>query len=188
MAASIDDPAAFGEIATAHADAVYQYLARRVGHGLAEDLTAEVFLSAFRARSTYQPEFPTVLPWLYGVASNVLRNHQRSELRRLDMLGRMAAESRFMGSSAESIDDAVIFAAAAQRVAAAVTALQPDWRDVVLLIAVQGLSYEDAALAVNAPVGTVRSRLFRAREQLRRELADVLSTKSPSYDERGHHD
>jgi len=164
MAASIDDPAAFGEIATAHADAVYQYLARRVGHGLAEDLTAEVFLSAFRARSTYQPEFPTVLPWLYGVASNVLRNHQRSELRRLDMLGRMAAESRFMGSSAESIDDAVIFAAAAQRVAAAVTALQPDWRDVVLLIAVQGLSYEDAALAVNAPVGTVRSRLFRARE------------------------
>jgi RNA polymerase sigma factor (sigma-70 family) len=187
MATSIDDPVAFGEIAAAHTESVYRYLARRVGHGLAEDLTAEVFLTAFRARKTYRPEFPTVLPWLYGVATNVLRNHQRSELRRLDMLGRMAAESRFVSSVAASIDDAVIFAATAQSVAAAMVALQSDWRDVVLLIAVQGLSYEDAALALNVPVGTVRSRLFRAREQLRRELAEVLSTRSHSHDERDHH-
>lgn len=173
IGASLDNPGAFGTIATSYVRTISRYVAHRVGHELAEDLTAEVFLTAFRARRAYRHEQSSALPWLYGVAANVVRNHQRSEQRRLHALGRMAAERRFTASAEESVDEALAAASEIQRVAAALGELPADWRETVVLVAVEGLSYEEAALAAGVPVGTIRSRLSRARQQLRRVLADA---------------
>ena len=74
---SLVEPARFGEIFDRHAEVVFRYLARRIGPDDANDLLAEVFLSAFEARFRYDSDFSTALPWLYGIASNRLRKHFR---------------------------------------------------------------------------------------------------------------
>jgi DNA-directed RNA polymerase specialized sigma24 family protein len=86
LAASVVAPAMFTVLVDAYSDAIYRYLVRRVGLSEAEDLAAESFLRAFRARGTYRPIYPTALPWLYGIATNLVRDHTRAEQRRLEVL------------------------------------------------------------------------------------------------------
>lgn len=169
LAESIHDPSAFAILVDTYGDVIYRYLARRVGATEAEDLAAETFLRAFRSRRGYRPDNPTALPWLYGIATNLVRDHASAERRRLDLLARMV-ETASVDSRVEDVDDAVAAAALLPTVARAITELPGDVRDLVVLIAVEGLSYEETAQTLGIPVGTVRSRLSRTRIQLRRSL------------------
>lgn len=142
------------------------YLTRRVGPVDAEDLAADTFLTAFSRRTHYVSVHGSALPWLYGIATNLVRNHSRSERRRIEFLSRMAAaEGRGIADDtnerrAEAVDDL-------QRLALGLANLADGARDVVMLVAIEGLSYEEASVALGVPVGTVRSRLSRARDHLR---------------------
>jgi len=170
IAASLTDPARFALIFDRHYDAIHRYLARRLGGALAEDLTATVFLKAFESRHRFRPSASSAAPWLYGIASNVLRRHGRTELRRLRAYARLRH-----GESAEldtgAVADRADAASAAPRVYLALAALQEAERTTLLLVAWEDLTYEEVAVSLDIPVGTVRSRLHRARGRLRELLS-----------------
>jgi RNA polymerase sigma factor (sigma-70 family) len=160
------DRDAFGELFERHGTVVYNYCFRRVGSwAVAEDLLSVVFLEAWRRRDKELPP-GKVLPWLYGIATNVVRNQRRSERRYVAALSRAARPERepdFAGGAAERLDDE----RRARVVLDLLGKLPKREQDVFVLCAVEELSYEDAALALEVPVGTVRSRLSRARSRLR---------------------
>ena len=164
VTASVHDPASFGAVFDRHARVVHAYLARRLGDDRADDATAETFRIAFERRAAFDAVRGDVRPWLLGIATNQVRRHQRDEERRLRALGRVASE----GPSAEPGPPA------SPAVGAALAALEPGDRDVVLLVAWEDLTYEQVAGALEIPVGTVRSRLHRARRLLRAALAAHL--------------
>jgi RNA polymerase sigma factor (sigma-70 family) len=170
IAASLTDPARFALIFDRHYDAIHRYLTRRVGWGLAEDLTATVFLKAFESRRRFRPSASSAAPWLYGIASNVLRRHARTELRRLRAYARLPhKESAELDTGA--IADRAEAASAAPKVYLALAALQEAERTTLLLVAWADLTYQQVAVALDVPVGTVRSRLHRARGRLRELLS-----------------
>ncbi|MBD0328726.1 MAG: RNA polymerase sigma factor [Thermoleophilia bacterium] len=170
--AAAGDAGAFGDLYERHCRAVYNYLFRRLGDWSdAEELTAVVFLEAFRRRRDVRVENGKVLPWLYGIATNLVRNRRRSLRRQRNALeGMDRAEPSSDGSA-----DALARVDAEQRMRALlrlVGRLRKDQQDVVALCIWSELSYEEAAVALDVPVGTIRSRLARARAALR-ELADA---------------
>jgi RNA polymerase sigma factor (sigma-70 family) len=157
---------AFGVLVDRHARAVYNFCFRRTADWAnAEDLTSIVFLEAWRRRRHVRLHDGGALPWLLGVATNVLRNHRRSERRYRDALARVPADR-----SADFTDDADGRLDDERRMRAALRALAKLPRreqEVIALCAWAGLSYEEAAVALAVPVGTVRSRLSRGRARLR---------------------
>jgi RNA polymerase sigma factor (sigma-70 family) len=163
------EPEAFGVLFERHARAVYNYLFRRTADwALAEDLASIVFLEAWRRRAEVELERDLALPWLLGVAMNVLRNRRRSQWRyraALQRLPRDRGES-FADDVHERIDDERRM----RSLLNALAELPKREQDVVALCIWSELSYEDAAAALDLPVGTVRSRLSRARARMR-ELA-----------------
>ncbi|MDG4802187.1 RNA polymerase sigma factor [Micromonospora sp. WMMD980] len=164
---SIAEPERFAPLFDRHAAAVHRYLARRIGQP-ADDLLAETFLVAFRQRAGYRPDVG-VRPWLFGIATNLLRRHLRSEERRYRALARLAAAEPTPPVEEEAIDR--LDARALRRdLASALAALHRRDRDVLLLTAWAGLSYEQIAAVLDVPVGTVRSRLHRARRLTRLAL------------------
>ena len=173
IAASFVDPGRFGLIVDAYTTRISRYLAKRVGPVLAQDLTSETFLHAFRARGTYRTDEPSALPWLYGIATNQVRAHARSEQRRLEVLGQLAGQAALATTGDDGVDDALVAAATVQHLAGAFARLSGEGRDVLVLVGVEGLSYEQAAAALGVRLGTVRSRLSRARQELRRSLAEA---------------
>jgi RNA polymerase sigma factor (sigma-70 family) len=171
LAASVTDDAAFACVVRRHYPTVYRYLSRRAGADVADDLAAATFEIAFRRRADFDATRATALPWLYGIATNELRGHARSERRRWRAYARSAPEPQ-PADEYSAVDDRLVAQAQARALAGALVRLTVDQRDVVHLIALEGLSYDQAALALDVPVGTVRSRLARAREELRRHLRD----------------
>lgn len=160
------DRGAFGALFERHAKLIYNYCFRRVGNwATAEDMLSVVFLEAWRRREKELPP-DKVLPWLYGIATNVVRNQRRSERRFAAALRRMSAiepEPDFAERADERVDDEWQTQGALDLLRKLPTREQ----DVLVLCVVMELSYEDAALALGVPVGTVRSRLSRARTRLR---------------------
>ena len=156
---SLAEPATFAALYERHLRAVSIYLIRRVGNGIAEDLTAEVFVRAFRARSRYDVQHETALPWLLGIANNLVADHRRAERRRLAAVERLARTTpSFSPEHLECELDAEL--------ARALRRLPAVDRDTLLLAVWGELSYEEVAVALGVPVGTVRSRISRARERL----------------------
>jgi RNA polymerase sigma factor (sigma-70 family) len=160
------DAHAFGLLFERHATTIYNYCFRRVANwAAAEDLVSVVFLEAWRRRDKELPP-DKVLPWLLGIATNVVRNRRRSERRYADALRRVPAPRPgpdFADHADERLDDERLM----ERALALVARLPRREQDVFALCAWAELSYEDAALALGVPVGTVRSRLSRARARLR---------------------
>ncbi|MHB2023664.1 MAG: RNA polymerase sigma factor [Mycobacteriales bacterium] len=167
MAASICDPGRFTEIVERHFTRVYRYLARRVGRETADDLAAETFLIAFRDRKRYDLSRPNASPWLMGIATNLLKHHLRAEVRRLIAYSRALPDCNVCDPIGDTLDRLAAKADLA-RLLLALARLKRELRDVVSLVLIEELTYEDAAIALDIPVGTVRSRLSRARVQLRR--------------------
>ena len=162
IAASLTRPEEFGALFDRHYAAVARYLRRRVGIQLADDLAAETFAEAFRGRASYDGVHRDAAPWLYGIAANRMRSHRRAEVRQLRAYARSGADPVAAPDCAPEPGEPAL--------AAALASLRPQEREVVALYALADLSYEEIARALRVPVGTVRSRLSRARAHLRRAL------------------
>jgi RNA polymerase sigma-70 factor (ECF subfamily) len=158
------EQAAFAELYERHARTIYNYLFRRLADwSEAEDLTAVVFLEAFRRRREVVVAEGKLLPWLYGIATNVLRNRRRALWRHRALVERLASEPRTRAPDIAARTEA---ATQMRSVLERVAGLPRRQQDVVALCLWSGLSYEEAATALGVPVGTVRSRLARARVAL----------------------
>jgi RNA polymerase sigma factor (sigma-70 family) len=166
---SRDEPERFGEIFDAYFAEIHRYVVSRLGPDAAEDVVAETFLAAFRKRTVYDADRAGVRTWLYGIATNLIGKHRRTEVRALRALGRPSPELRVEGH-----DDRVAAQVSAQglrpELAAAIAKLNKGDRDVLLLVALAGLGHDEIAVALEIPYGTVGSRLSRARKKLRAAL------------------
>jgi RNA polymerase sigma factor (sigma-70 family) len=162
IAASLSEPRAFVDVFERHFDAIHRYLRRRVGDAIADELTAQTFAQAFEHRKRFDGRRLDARPWLYGIAHNLLRHHYRDEERALRAYARTDVDPIH-----ESAADAGLPGA---EVADALAALSPGERDVLLLVAWAELEYAEVAEALGIPVGTVRSRLNRARGRIRELL------------------
>jgi RNA polymerase sigma-70 factor, ECF subfamily len=165
------DPRRFGEIFSRHAPPLYRYVARRLGPSTADDIVAETFYTAFRTRRRYDVSLPDARPWLWRIATNLVRRHRRSEMRMLRALARTGIDP-VIDALADRVTERVAAQSASRRLAAALATLSARDRDVLLLIAWGELSYEEAARVLQIPVGTVRSRLNRSRRKVRAALGD----------------
>ncbi|WP_055568494.1 RNA polymerase sigma factor [Streptomyces atriruber] len=167
---SRDEPEQFAALFDRHADAVYRYAARRLGPEAAEDLMADTFTTAFQQRHRFDPARADARPWLFGIATNLVGRHRRAEARRFKALAKVPGPVQHD----EPVADLAVARAGAEglrgALAAALAGLSARHRDVVLLVAWADLNYEEAAQALGVPVGTVRSRLHRARSTLREAL------------------
>jgi RNA polymerase sigma factor (sigma-70 family) len=180
LADSLHEPERFSGLFDRYAPVVHGYLSRRVG-ALADDLLSETFLLAFRGRDGYDPARGPVRAWLFGIATNLVRRHARDEERRYRAFGRAAAA---LDPTANEFDTSTASRVDAQALRADLAAVladlaEPD-RDVLLLWAYLQLPYSEIAAALDVPVGTVRSRLHRARGVVRTHLGPRWLTSEES--------
>jgi RNA polymerase sigma factor (sigma-70 family) len=171
---SFFDPTMFAVLFDRHYQAVYRFLRGRIGAVLADDLASETFTIAFRRRKSYDLSRADGRPWLFGIAVNLLREHRRSEERRLRAHARAADGTAESGSSKVELD---------QTIASALLDLNQDDRNLILLYAWAELSYEELAEALDLPLGTVRSRLSRTRSKLRFALAPAQAIVAEGVDQ-----
>lgn len=180
IAASVDNPDRFGLIYDWYYHTIFRYVARRIGSQAAPDVTADVFVRAFRVRARFDTSRNSARPWLYGIATNIIGDHIRS-VRRRDRLLR-ACQGLVNRQVDDSTDDTVARASAAhsrEEINQALARLSPGDRDALLLLAVEQLSYREVAEALGIPVGTVRSRIFRARGVMRDLIGHLDQTTQP---------
>jgi RNA polymerase sigma factor (sigma-70 family) len=176
IAASLREPERFAVVFDRHAPHIHRYLARQLGAQAADDLVAETFLTAFGKRSRFDQRRQDARPWLYGIAANLAARHRHDGLRRQRLLAAAGTGDDAAGSHADRVVAGVAAAGFRRTLAAALADLPAGDRDVLLLIAWEQLTYEEVAQALGIPVGTVRSRLNRARRRVRVALADLDPT------------
>jgi RNA polymerase sigma-70 factor (ECF subfamily) len=172
------DAEAFGDLYERHARAIQSYcLWRTAGLQAAEDATATVFLEAWRKRGRLTLSTDSAAPLLLGIANNVLRRQWRSERRYRDVLDRV----RHAGQVPNDLEaEAIARIDAMQQLrdgGAAIRALPRREREVLAMLAWSDLSYGEIAEALGLPVGTVRSRLARARTRLGDAFPDPTETR-----------
>lgn len=161
---SLAEPELFTVVFDRYYRPVHAYFSRRVGRAVADDLAAETFVRAFERRSSYDASFERALPWLVGIAVNLLAHHHRSEARRLRALAATARlEPREQGADNAAADTT-------ERLIRGLEQLDDYDREALLLYVWGELTYDEIARVLGIPVGTVRSRLYRARRKLRQEL------------------
>jgi RNA polymerase sigma factor (sigma-70 family) len=163
-------PELFAIVFDRHFATIHRYLERRVGREGADELSGEVFRIAFEQRRRFRPLHDSALPWLYGLATNLLLKRWRGDARAARALARLQAASRNSDGELDGADDRLSAAAARMQLLEALAALEPGDRDVIVLVAWEELSYQEVAAALDLPLGTVRSRLNRARRTLREHL------------------
>ncbi len=166
---SLRRPEQFGLLYDRYAVALHRYAGRRVGDDVADDLVAATFLAAFRARGRYDLDRATARPWLFGILTKEIARRHRTEQARFRALGRAWSDPPADGL-ADEVAAGVSAQAARAVLASALARLSPAERGVLLLIAWGDLSYDEAAQALGIPLGTVRSRLNRARRKVREAL------------------
>lgn len=143
-----------------------------------EDITQEVFIKAFRGLPGFRGE-SAFYTWLYRIAVNTAKNYLESQGRRPPGAG-IDIESAEVLDSMESLRDVatperdMLTGEIADTVNRAITALPPDLRTAITLRDLDGLSYEEIAQVMDCPIGTVRSRIFRAREAIDKQLRPLL--------------
>ncbi|MFG2258711.1 RNA polymerase sigma factor [Streptomyces mirabilis] len=175
------ESSAFAELFDSYARAVYNHAFRLTADwSTAEDVMAATFLEAWRLRDRVDPEGGSLRPWLLGIATNTARNQYRSNRRYRQAAQAAAAAELSVPDHAEDVAGRVDDR---RRLATALTALatlRPPEREVIALCLGEGLDYEAAAEALGIPVGTVASRLSRARKKLR-----TLTDPGPARQEPG---
>lgn len=178
VAASLVDPDEFGVVFGRYFAVIHCYVSRRLGQPRADDLAAEVFRIAFTTRSRFDPALGDVRPWLYGIANNVvrqsLRDGQRAE----------SAWSRLKPAVSLSDEAALVERVDAQLAAAtlqqALAELHPADREALVLHVVEHLTHAEVASAMGTPIGTVKSRIARARNHLHTTLTTAAATEGAS--------
>jgi RNA polymerase sigma factor (sigma-70 family) len=164
---SIEKPGTFARVFERHFASVYRYVCRRLGPDLADELAAEAFTVAFDRRHTYDLASPDARPWLLGIASNLVRHHWRSERRWLEACERLATA---LPSGESDPSSRATFSGLDEPLTFSLRSLAKRDREALLLLAWGDLSYEEIAEAINVPIGTVRSRINRARRQMSKAL------------------
>jgi RNA polymerase sigma factor (sigma-70 family) len=164
------EPERFAVLFDRHAPHIHRYLARRAGRQAADDLLSETFLAAFAKRDRYNLGHADARPWLYGIATNLVGQYRRDAARQYRATPAAAVEPAVPGH-AERVAADVTAQAMRTLLGAALAGLPPGDRDVLLLIAWEQLTYQEVSRALSIPVGTVRSRLHRARTKVRQVLA-----------------
>jgi len=167
---SESDEVLFRQLVQVHHQRLYRFVVKHIGWSTdAEDLTQQAFVEAAQSFATFkgQSELST---WLYGIAMNLVRNYlSRSPHRRYAFEGEEAlAETSCLRPTPF---DQLAQSETIQALERALSELAPEMRDVLLLVGLDELSYEDAAVMLSIPIGTVRSRVSRARSALRKRLA-----------------
>jgi RNA polymerase sigma factor (sigma-70 family) len=160
---SREHPAVFAELYDRHARTVHRYAMRRLGGDAADDVAAETFLVAFERRDRFDLAYDDALPWLLGIATVLIRKHRRVEAR----VWQAVAASGQPEAVADDRDDRLDAGLAVRALAAVIRRMPARDRDALLLYAWADLGYEGVARALDVPIGTVRSRLNRARRVLR---------------------
>ena len=179
---SSKDAERFTALFDSHFAPIHRFLYRRVGRDAADELAAETFAVAFRRRHSYDPARAGVRPWLFGIATNLVRHHVRGERRRLLAYARTGVDPVFQ-LDMEAVDSRVDAGALGPRLALGLASLRAAERDVLLLYAWADLGYEEIAQALSIPIGTVRSRLHRARRRVRELLEAGGQSGDVPFDE-----
>jgi len=164
---SLDEPEEFAEIFDRHWRSIHAYCTSRAGAS-GEDIAAEVFRLAFDHRGRYDRRVADARPWLYGIATNLLRQHFRSTQRR-DRAGRKALSLAELNTVEQPLQR-LEAQALGPRLAQALERLPALDREALLLLAWAELDYREIARALDIPVGTVRSRIHRARARVRAHI------------------
>jgi len=160
----------FEQVFEAQVEPLHGYVARRLGSSAADDLTAETFAIAYRRWDDLDPSRP-VRPWLFGIASNLIRHHWRKERRMLRAYARTGLDP--VSPEEDTSLDRLDSQAARPALAAALAELRREEREVLLLHAWAQLSDAEIGQSLSLPVGTVKSRLSRARDHMRNHLAAI---------------
>jgi RNA polymerase sigma factor (sigma-70 family) len=158
------------EVFTAEFASLYTFFARRLGPSMAEELTAETFAIAYRRWSDLDPSRP-VRPWLYGIAANLLKHHWRKERRMLRAYARTGVDPLI--GEADLPPEPVDVEAMRPALASALAELRYQEREILLLSAWADLSDGEIAESLGVPLGTVKSRLSRARQHMRNRLRPI---------------
>jgi RNA polymerase sigma factor (sigma-70 family) len=182
--ASLDDPAIFGHIFERHYDAIARYARRRLGDDAGEEVAARTFLIAFERRHRFDLDATSARPWLYGISTNLLRHHLRDERVHLAALGRiMEAPEVSLDEDPERWEAVRL----GPMLVTAINDLPAAEREPFLLSVLGELTYTEIATSLDIPVGTVRSRIHRARTALRERLGvdQAIADRAPNS---GPHD
>lgn len=159
------DAEAFAAVYERHGPPILRYLTRRLGPDVGQDAAHDVFVRAFGLRAAYDPARGTVPAWLFGIALNVAAEHRRADGRRLRALERLADETPRSSPGVGPPDELT------PALAGALRRLPAKEREALLLVVWGELSYAEAATALEVPLGTVRSRVSRARTTLHHAVA-----------------
>ncbi|MEV6443931.1 RNA polymerase sigma factor [Amycolatopsis sp. NPDC051716] len=173
------DAETFGVLFDRHARPLHRYCAARVGPEVAEDLVSETFCLAFRQRDRYDPSHSGALPWLYGIATNLVRRRRRQESTRYRTMARAGGTGVSSDDPAQRAINRIHAVGYARLLNKALAEMPRKQRDVLLLYALADLGYEEIATALSVPVGTVRSTLHRARKRLQAALPDHARPQAP---------
>lgn len=165
----------FRELVAQHKERLYRFVLKHIGHSTeAEDLAQQAFVEAARTFETFRGE-SQLSTWLYGIAMNLVRNHLSRSPQRLY---RFEDESALDDTATEMADpyECLEMAQMVRLLDNELAELMPEMREVLLLVALDDMSYEEAAELLSVPIGTVRSRVSRARAQLRRRFEAAGAT------------
>jgi RNA polymerase sigma-70 factor (ECF subfamily) len=178
IAASLSEPRAFGLVFERHFGSILRYLRRRLDDRQAEEATAQTFFVAFDERGRFDRGRDDARPWLFGIATNVARRHRRSEVRELRAIAKLDTDAGTANDGAEARVDAERMRGALARCLADLPAEECD---VLYLLVWAELDQPEIAAALEVPLGTVKSRLSRARKRIQEALD--LPAHDPSTDE-----
>jgi RNA polymerase sigma-70 factor (ECF subfamily) len=160
------DHDAFARVFDRHADLIFRFARRRVGDvTVAEEITSQVFLETWRRRREVTLLDGSLRAWMLGIARNLQRRHWRSterKIRAIERLSPAADEPDTTDAVADRLDAIDELAQVRRRL----DGLSDSHREVLLLAVWEELSYEEIAAVLDVPIGTVRSRIARARQRL----------------------
>ena len=172
ISASLDSPPAFGVVFERHHAAVFRFAARRIGRQEARDVASEVFTRAFKIRHRYDISRGNCLPWLYGIAGNVIGDRLRA-LKRGRRVFLFAETAVDMIEPFSDADDRLVADTVADILDQALGGLSKRDRETLLLFALEGLTYAEISVVLDIPIGTVGSRITRARQQINESIPDL---------------
>jgi RNA polymerase sigma factor (sigma-70 family) len=169
------EPEAFAAIFDRYFARIHRYVASRLGSNAADDIAADIFLAAFDQRDRYDEERVSARAWLYGIATNKISRYWRDEERLYRALQRTGVDGD-EGAHDDLVAARVSAASLQPQLAKGLAGLPEGTRDVLLLVACAQLPYDEVAAALDIPIGTVSSRLNRARKHLRHTLGQEAAT------------
>ena len=170
---SLQEPEAFRPFFERHYDAVRRYAQRALGSEAGEEIAAQTFLIAFERRARFDLSYRSARPWLYGIAHNMVRHQLRSEGLSSRAILKIPADP----GPADVIDlERLEAVRVAPSLKSALRAIPEEQREAFLLVALGELTYEEVSRMLEIPIGTVRSRINRAKAKLRELIGPLEET------------